>query len=352
MTALYTHTTRASGTILTASIYNADHQNHITYGDAQYLGGWSNSVAQMQIQTDAGETGAENLGSSISDEIERLRFAVYETKAKIDSSLTYWYQTPNAQDISGDAPYPPMYINQFTLNSDTSLPGMVIVNPGCARSKDGLMNLKTQSAIAKSVTGLWASQVATGSPGAGVTMGAKQCFHVFVFKTAASTFDIGFDTTLTASNLMARASATHYRRVGSLFTGTAAGTVRGMFGVHDGFQVYRTPGFTNPSFRTSVTQAGGFHNVRINWLPTGFTLRARYSIWATGGAAIRLIPLDWPAADGPIGVNEQYMSQPSAGMQIVETWTTPCGDIAFIDNSATAAAVLVQPMGWFDPRIA
>lgn len=34
---LYTHTTRATGTVLTASIYNTDHQNHIDHSSAVYV---------------------------------------------------------------------------------------------------------------------------------------------------------------------------------------------------------------------------------------------------------------------------------------------------------------------------
>lgn len=348
MTALYTHTTRASGTILTASIYNADHQNHITYGDAQYLGGWSNSVAQMQIQTDPGEQGSESLGSSISDELEHLRFAIKETKQKIDSTITYWYETPNAKDNSGDAPYPPMFIERLRINGDSvGTPGMVLVGQGSCRSMDNMINLKVTASIFKSVTGLWLSQVATGTAGCGVTMSPKQQFNVFVFKTAASTVDVGFDTVLTASNLMARASATHYRRIGTMFMATAAGN---FVGVHQTGEYlgYRAP--LAATFFTQVSSAGAGQIKKIAHVPTGFSVEARIRLWATAGAVGRIQMYSWPQLPPSVTSNEQYYSAVSTNARIEDVWTSPCGDVVFVDTGATGARWIASVDGWMDPR--
>ncbi|PWT71737.1 MAG: hypothetical protein C5B59_17310 [Bacteroidetes bacterium] len=86
MPALYTITTRASGTILTAAIYNADHQNHVTNGDASHLGGFSQSVSQMQVQINPGDVGSEVLSSSISDELARLRYIIASMRGQ-----NIWY---------------------------------------------------------------------------------------------------------------------------------------------------------------------------------------------------------------------------------------------------------------------
>lgn len=88
MTALYSHTTRANGLILTASIYNTDHQNHIDNGIPAQLDDYSLTVAQMQSATDPGESGTESQATSLAGELERLRYAIAEAKG-----TTYWYQT-------------------------------------------------------------------------------------------------------------------------------------------------------------------------------------------------------------------------------------------------------------------
>lgn len=88
MAGLYTHITRATGTILTAAIYNADHQNHIDNHIPAMMDDYSVNLAQMQTQVDPGELGTESLATSLAGEIERFRFALKELKG-----TTYWYQS-------------------------------------------------------------------------------------------------------------------------------------------------------------------------------------------------------------------------------------------------------------------
>lgn len=72
----YTHITRASGTILTAAIYNNDHQNHITNQNPLMTGAYSDTLAQFQLVVDPGPIGSENLPNSLAGEIERLRWQI------------------------------------------------------------------------------------------------------------------------------------------------------------------------------------------------------------------------------------------------------------------------------------
>lgn len=96
----YTHTTRASGFVLTASAYNADHENHITHLEPQYIDDHSANLAAMQTVTDPGELAAEDLAESLGGELERLRYAVQDLKSFYDSTLTRWYQTPTRLSLA------------------------------------------------------------------------------------------------------------------------------------------------------------------------------------------------------------------------------------------------------------
>lgn len=98
MPGLYTHITRASGTILTAGIYNSDHQNHIDNHIPAMIDDYSVNLAQMQSQVDPGEFGTENLATSLAGEIERFRFALKELKG-----TTYWYETAVNLALLGSA---------------------------------------------------------------------------------------------------------------------------------------------------------------------------------------------------------------------------------------------------------
>ena len=96
MAALYSHTTRASGLTLTATIYNADHQNHIDNGVPLQHDDYSSSVGQMQTNTDPGEIGSESQATTQAGEFERLRFAIKELTGK-----NQWYSSP---DIGTEVP--------------------------------------------------------------------------------------------------------------------------------------------------------------------------------------------------------------------------------------------------------
>lgn len=91
MAALYNHTTRAPGTILTANIYNTDHQNHIDNGVPDQFDDYSASVAQMQSTVDPGEVGSESQATTLAGELQRLRFIIAEITAE-----TQWYTSPAA----------------------------------------------------------------------------------------------------------------------------------------------------------------------------------------------------------------------------------------------------------------
>lgn len=88
MAGLYSHTTRTTGTTLTASIYNTDHQNHINNSVPLQFDDYSSSVAEMQTQTDPGEEGSEVQASTLAGELAALRAIIAEMKG-----TSYWYQT-------------------------------------------------------------------------------------------------------------------------------------------------------------------------------------------------------------------------------------------------------------------
>tara|TARA_Y100000310_G_scaffold345703_1_gene468513 strand:+ start:3466 stop:3822 length:357 start_codon:yes stop_codon:yes gene_type:complete len=91
---LYSHTTRAAGSTLTANIYNTDHQNHIDNHNSTQIDDYSASVAEMQTMTDPGDVGSESQATSLAGELERIRFV-------LDAIIggAQWYTDP-ASDIA------------------------------------------------------------------------------------------------------------------------------------------------------------------------------------------------------------------------------------------------------------
>jgi hypothetical protein len=87
----YSHTTRATGTVLTAAIYNSDHQAHITNQNPVMTGGYSDSLSQMQLTQDPGSLGTESLAATLAGEIERIRYQL-----RLITGETQWYVPPGA----------------------------------------------------------------------------------------------------------------------------------------------------------------------------------------------------------------------------------------------------------------
>lgn len=96
-TGLYTHTTRGTGTILTALIYNGDHQNHITNQNPEMTGAYADSVGEFQTTFDPGGVGTENLPASLADELGALRFVIQAV-----TGGAQWYDVPAVPIGPGD----------------------------------------------------------------------------------------------------------------------------------------------------------------------------------------------------------------------------------------------------------
>jgi hypothetical protein len=90
----FTINTRTTGEVLTAAKYNADNQNVVDNFDPQHMDDYSANTTAMQTKTDPGEVGSESLATALAGEVERLRYAVYDTKLAIDPTIVQWYETP------------------------------------------------------------------------------------------------------------------------------------------------------------------------------------------------------------------------------------------------------------------
>jgi hypothetical protein len=95
MGGLYTHTTRAVGTIVTANIWNSDHQNHIDNQTPQMTDDYSATAAQMQTAADPYPAAVASQATSLAGELERLRYILKQVTNK-----TYWYQDPSWSNVA------------------------------------------------------------------------------------------------------------------------------------------------------------------------------------------------------------------------------------------------------------
>lgn len=99
MAGLYSHTTRASGSTLTAAIYNADHQNHVNNHELDQMNDHSDSTAEMRTQTDPYPSASISQATHAAGELERIRYQLDLIIGK-----TYWYEDPvgSIQEIGSE----------------------------------------------------------------------------------------------------------------------------------------------------------------------------------------------------------------------------------------------------------
>lgn len=346
MSALYSHTTRATGTILTASIYNSDHENHVTNGEAQYLGGHSDDVAQMRLTADPGESGSESLSSSIADELLRLRFAVLELKQAMDASLSYWYESPG--ELAGLPRLPPWYIDGLELTVAAATPAYIRVATGVCRSADDTINMRVSSPLHRTVSALWVT-AATGG-GVGVSWVKFIPYHVFVIKTGASAFDIGFDTAITASNVLARASGTKYRRIGSLNTATTAGAMKAVLQIGDHVMLNPPPYGNTTGLAQTASGIQAFALVKLGYVPTGVRLLVNVRAFASDTMGRFCFHSAGDLDQFVSAPNQEALYNPSVGPIAAWAWTSASGDVRYTQYGGGASTVKIVTLGWKDER--
>lgn len=84
MGANYSHTTRSTGTVLTDTIYNEDHNNHITNMIPTIIDDYSANVTTMKVRTDPYPGSVESLATSLSGELERIRYVLRDITKQVD----------------------------------------------------------------------------------------------------------------------------------------------------------------------------------------------------------------------------------------------------------------------------
>jgi hypothetical protein len=92
MPGLYTIVTRAAGTLITALVYNFDHQQHVDGRTATLVQSYGTTITQFNITEDPLPGGVESLPSSLAGEIARLRFDIAALKTALSGNVPVnWY---------------------------------------------------------------------------------------------------------------------------------------------------------------------------------------------------------------------------------------------------------------------
>ena len=109
------------------------------------------------------------------------------------------------------------YLSGMGLSNDTDTDHDILVGVGVVRDAADAVNIELTSAITKQIDASWAAGDDAGGLSSSLTLSADTWYHVHAIIVSGSA-DIGFDTSVTAANLVTDHSATAYRRIGSVLT--------------------------------------------------------------------------------------------------------------------------------------
>ena len=122
----------------------------------------------------------------------------------------------------------PNYWNNLILSNDTDTAHDINVTAGEAADSTGETHIVLSSEITKQIDATWAAGDDAGGMNDGEAVGNDTWYHYHMLSSAdGSTVDFGFDTSITAANLLAdtaviAAGLTLYRRIGSVLTDGSA----------------------------------------------------------------------------------------------------------------------------------
>ena len=116
-----------------------------------------------------------------------------------------------------DAGLPRGYLSGMGLSNATDTEHDITVAVGEVRDNANAVDIVLASAMTKRIDATWASGSGNGGLASGVSIATNTWYHVHAIVVSGSV-DIGFDTSITAANLVANNSASAFRRIGAVLT--------------------------------------------------------------------------------------------------------------------------------------
>jgi len=185
---------------------------------------------------------------------------------------------------------PPNYIDGLILSNGTDTEHDIDISTGFCTPPDEMLAIQLSSILTKQIDVDWAEGDDDGGFPSGLSIAADTWYHIFVISNDdGSLIDAGFDSAITASNLLADATGyTKYRRIGSVLT-DASSNITQFFQYANGLFYWKNPpldvngaAISNAGVTATLSTPLGVHceailNTKIN---------------RSGGAIIYMYPTD------------------------------------------------------------
>jgi len=111
------------------------------------------------------------------------------------------------------------YLSGFVISQDSGDTDHDIdTGTGECRDTSDTVNMKISTALIKKIDTEWVAGTNQGGRPSAVALAATTWYHFFIIRDTSGVVDAGFDTSVTASNLLSTSTYTYYRYVGSVYT--------------------------------------------------------------------------------------------------------------------------------------
>jgi hypothetical protein len=184
-------------------------------------------VAIKKIDVSANSVTVSRSGADLIDgAVSKIISTQYEGYKFVSDGLSNHYIFGDVSTVSAlTTPLPRNFKDGFiTSNEAGDTDHDIEIAVGSARDSTNAVNMLLTSNLIKQIDAPWAAGTnAGGWPG--IALVANTFYYIFIISKADGTVDAGFDSSLTATNLLTAATAAgyiYYRRIGNFYAEAAA----------------------------------------------------------------------------------------------------------------------------------
>lgn len=215
---------------------------------------------------------------------------------------------------------------------------------GICKDSTNVLSLESTSAFTKQIDANWALGTDQGGFPSALTLSIDTWYHLFIIGKTDGSVDFGFDTDLSATNLLSDATGfTLFRRVGSVLTDGSSNIIQFIAMESAGGKLDVWYKFGVNSFGISEVTFGNSASATIAIsAPLGFKNIVRLQAFlANSSGNIKVISID-----------EQLQSQVSvSGFEYTELPTDVLSQISYSSTSGATGSNTINTMGYIDARL-
>ena len=259
-----------------------------------------------------------------------------------------------AQAFAALSVLPRSYLAGLKLSKGTDVTNDIDIAVGTARNSADDGTLTLAAVVGKQLDVTWAAGGTPGTPTGGLSSSltlTNDTWYLIHLILVSGVVEVGFDTSLTAVNLIADHGATKFRRIGAVRRGTATNLPFTQNGDHVDWD--------DPPLSVDVTDQGNTAITRTLLVPGGIPMLAKINVYVLKADSVAFVYVRNPAANdeiasesaGPLasmgGHGEAGASNRSAGYMQVRTNASS----AVTSRGTTSSITLrIATLGYIDRR--